>query len=155
MITNFGAVVLGCIVLKFFKFGKPAVLAVMVFSFFEVVIHLVIGFSDMKIFAEYGMNNLYSPGLVTSLFGFLPVGVLLAKEVVFNKNNRANLKQWIMGMVAMFVLCFLLINLPEMIFGKEDSPYEFTNRGYYEQFGEQFEQENGYEYYMPEGNKTE
>ena len=116
---------------------------------------MVIGFSDMKIFAEYGMNNLYSPGLVTSLFGFMPVGVLLAKEVVFNKNNRANLKQWIMGMVAMFVLCFLLINLPEMIFGKEDSPYEFTNRGYYEQFGEQFEQENGYEYYMPEGNKTE
>lgn len=150
MITNFGAVVLGCIVLKLFKFRKPAALAVMVFSFFEVFIHVVIGITDMQIFADYGANTLYSPGLVTSLFGFLPVGALLVKELLLKKGNRPTFKQWIMGMAAMFALCFLLINLPEMMLGKENSQYEFTNRGYYEQFGKQFEQDNGYEYYEPE-----
>ncbi len=150
MITNFGAVVLGCIVLKTFKFRKSAGLAVMVFSFFELGIHIVIGINDMNTFAAYGMNTLYSPGLVTSIFGFLPVGVLLFKELVIKKETRAKWKHWAMGMAAMFALCFLLINLPEMVLGNENSPYEFTDRGYYEQYGEQFEQENGYEYYVPE-----
>lgn len=145
MITNFGAVVLGCIVLKFFKFRKSAGLAVMVFSFFELGIHIVIGFNDMNTFADYGMNTLYSPGLVTSIFGFLPVGIALFKELVIKKESRAKLKHWSMGMAAMFVLCFLLINLPEMVLGKEDSPYEFTDRGYYEQFGEEFEADKGFE----------
>lgn len=149
MMTNFGAVVLGCIVLKCWGFQKPAALAVMVFSFFELVIHVVIGVNDMNTFAAYGANTLYSPGLVTSVFGFLPVGIALMKEVVLNKDNRATLRQWVMGMAAMLFLCFLLINLPEMVLGKEDSPYAFTNRGYYEQFAEVFEADQGYEYYEP------
>ncbi len=58
MITNFGAVVVGCIVLKFFRFRKPAAIAIMIFSFFEVGIHFMIGITDMKIFAEeYEADN--------------------------------------------------------------------------------------------------
>lgn len=48
------------------------------------------------------------------------------------------------------IFAFLLINLPEAILGKKDSPYEFTNRSYYEQYGEQFEQDNGFEYFESE-----
>ncbi|MGM9567106.1 MAG: hypothetical protein ACI3W6_02885 [Clostridia bacterium] len=48
------------------------------------------------------------------------------------------------------IFTFLLINLPEATLGRENSPYEFTNRGYYEQYGEQFEQDNGYKYFEPE-----
>lgn len=142
MITNFGGVVLGCIVLKFWGFRKPAGVAVMLFSAFEVVIHIVIGITSMKTFGDYGMNTLYSPGLVTSLFGFLPIVISLAKELFFSGKKHPTIQQWIMAIVVMFGFCFLLINLPEMLLGDENSPYAFTDRGYYEQYGEQYELEN-------------
>lgn len=55
----------------------------------------------------------------------------------------------------MFVFCFLLINLPENLLGQEDTPYEFTNRGYYERFAEGFERDNNYNYYQSEVYKFE
>lgn len=150
MITNFGGVVLGCVVLKLWGFRKPAGIAVMLFSAFEVVIHVAIGVQDMALFGPYGMNTLYSPGLITSLFGFLPVCVGLAISLLKKKENRPSLKQWVMAVVAMFGFCFLLINLPEMTLGREDTPYEFTNRGYYERFAPEFEEAYGYQYFEPE-----
>lgn len=50
----------------------------------------------------------------------------------------------------MFLSCFLLINLPEMLLGNEETPYEFTNQGFYEQFSEVFEADNDIEYFEPE-----
>lgn len=155
MITNFGAVVVGCVVLNVWGFRKPAGIAMMLFSVFEVVIHISIGIQDMQIFSAYGMNTLYSPGLITSLFGFLPVCVGLAIHLFKAKENRPKPVQWIMAIAATAVLGFLLINLPEATLGKVDRPYEFTNRGYYEQFGEQYEQDNGYEYFVPGTVKEE
>ncbi len=145
MITNFGGVLLGCFVLKFGGFRKPAGIAIMLFSAFEVIIHIVIGINSLQTFGEYGMNTLYSPGLITSLFGFLPITVSLAIHL-FKKENRASVKQWIMAILTMFGLCFLFINLPEMILGDENSHYKFTNRGYYEQFANEFETNNNFEY---------
>ncbi len=145
MITNFGGVLLGCIVLKFFGFGKPAGIAVMLFSAFEAVIHIIIGINSLETFGRYGMQILYSPGLITSLFGFLPITIGLA-VYLFKKENRAAVKQWGMAVIAMFGFCFLLINLPEMVLGGENSPYTFTDRGYYERFAEEFEKDNGFEY---------
>ena len=150
MITNFGAVVLGCIVLKIWGFGKPAALAVMVFSLFEVIIHVTIGIQDLRLFGPYDMNSLYSPGLVTSLFGFLPLAIAIGITLFKKKSERPSLTQWILAMVSMFGLAFLLINLPEMTLSNENSPYEFTNRGFYEQFGPQFEKEKGYFYFEEE-----
>lgn len=147
MITNFGAVVLGCIVLKVWGFRKPASIAVMLFSAFEVVVHVTIGIQDMRIFYTYGMNTLYSPGLITSLFGFLPISIALAVCLFKKKEDRPKITQWIMAISATVVLSFLLINLPETVLGKEDNPYAFTDRGYYEQFGEQYEQDNGFAYF--------
>lgn len=146
MITNFGGVVLGCIVLKFWGFRKPAGIAVMLFSAFETVIHIVIGITSVKAFADYGMNTLYSPGLVTSLFGFLPITAGLAKELLFSGKTKPTVKQWVMAIIAMFGFCFLLINLPEMLLSDENSPYAFTDRGYYERYGEQYEAEHGLVY---------
>lgn len=145
MITNFGGVLLGCIVLKFWGFRKPAGIAVMMFSGFEVVIHIVIGITSLRTFGVYGMNTLYSPGLVTSLFGFLPITIGLACYL-FQKKNRATIKQWILAVAVMFGFCLLLINLPEMLLGDENSPYAFTDRGYYEQYGEEYEAEHNIDY---------
>ncbi len=154
MITNFGGVVLGYVVLKFWGFRKPAGIAIMLFSAFEVIIHIVIGINSLDTFGKYGMQILYSPGLVTSLFGFLPISIELAIHL-FKKENRASIKQWAMAVVAMFGFCFLLINLPEMVLGNENSPYVFTDRGYYERFADDFEEENGYEYFEYDAEKEE
>lgn len=142
MITNFGGVILGCIVLKFRGFRKPAGVAVMLFSAFEVVIHIVIGITSMKTFGNYGMKIIYSPGLVTSLFGFLFIVIGLARELFFSGKKCPTIKQWVIAVAVMFGFCFLLINLPEMVLGDEKSPYAFTDRGYYEQYGEQYETDN-------------
>lgn len=64
MITNLGAVVIGCIVLNVWGFKKPAGIAIMLFSAMEVVMHIGIGIQDMQIFGKYGMNTIYSPGLI-------------------------------------------------------------------------------------------
>lgn len=145
MITNFGGVILGCIVLKFWGFRKPAGIAVMLFSAFEVVIHTVIGVNSLRTFGAYGMQILYSPGLITSLFGFLPISVKLG-IYLFKKENRASFKQWAISVTVMFGFCFLLINLPEKILASENSPYAFTHRGYYERYAKEFEKENGFKY---------
>ncbi len=145
MITNFGGVILGCVVLKFWGFRKSAGIAVMLFSAFEVVIHIVIGINSLNTFGVYGMQILYSPGLITSLFGFLPISVGLALHLL-KKENRASIKQWAVAVIVMFGFCFLLINLPEMVLGDENSPYAFTDRGYYERFAKEFEKDNGFEY---------
>lgn len=141
MITNLGGVLLGCIVLKDWGFRKPAGVAIMLFAAFEVVIHGVIGITSMKTFGAYGMNTLYSPGLVTSLFGFLPIVIALAKELFFSGKKRPTVKQWVVAVAAMFGFCFLLINLPEMLLGDENSPFAFTDRGYYERYAEAYEAE--------------
>lgn len=147
MITNFGAVIVGCLVLKIWGFRKPAGVAIMLFSALEVIIHIFIGIQDMQFFGPYGMNTLYSPGLITSLFGFLPVCIGLAVYLFKEKANRPTLVEWIMAIAAIAVLGFLLISLPEAVLGNKNSPYEFTNRGYYERFGEQYEKDNGFEYF--------
>lgn len=143
MITNFGGVLLGCIVLKFWGFGTSAGIAVMLFGAFETVIHIVIGITSLKTFGEYGMNVLYSPGLVTSLFGFLPITIGLARALL---KTKPKLKQWCIAVAVMFIFCFLLINLPEMLLKDKNSPYKFTDRGYYERYGEQYEKDSATTY---------
>lgn len=147
MITNFGGVILGCIILKFWGFRKPAAIAVMLFSFAEFAMHLAIGIQDLGIFGQYGMNTLYDPGWVTSLFGFLPVGIGIAIELFKpSAAPRPSILQWIMGVAGMFAFAYLLISLPESILKDENSPYKFTDRGFYEQYSEQYEIDNNYDY---------
>ena len=138
MITNFGGVLLGCIVLRVWGFRKPAGIAIMVFCAFEAVIHIGIGISSLRTFGPYGMNTLYSPGLVTSLFGFLPIAGMLAAALLKAKPRPA-LTQRTTAILSMLALCFLLIQLPELMLSSENSTYAFTSRGYYERFAPAFE----------------
>lgn len=138
MITNFSGVILGSAVLLCGGFRKPASIVIMLISGFEVLVHIVTGIGSMNIFGSYGQNLLYSPGLVTSLFGFLPICIALAKEL-FKRDGRPTWKQWIMGIAATICVMFLCVNLPEMLCADKDSPYKFSDRGYYERFAEEYE----------------
>ncbi len=151
MITNFGGVILGCVILKYFRFNKSSSLAVMFFCFMEVVIHILIGVQDLGIFYKYGARLFYDPGLITSIFGFLPLGILLGKEL-FKSKSKPKLKDWVYAIVGTFVFAFLLINLPEDLLKQEDNPYYFTDRGYYEKYGEEYEKDNNLEYIIENHN---
>ena len=105
------------------------------------------GYADFwQIWNEHHLFSMF----ITSLFGFLPVCAGLAVHLFKEKENQPKLMQWIMAIFATAVLGFLLINLPEAILSSENTPYEFTDRGYYEKYGEQYEQDNGCEYFVPE-----
>lgn len=131
MITNFGGIILGCLVLKFWKFGKGSGIAIGLFSLFEVVIHLILADKSLKAFSSMGQTAFYAPGLNTALFGFLPV--FIAYFIVFIKNHP-NWKQIVSGIFAIVVLSFLLVNLPEILLKSENSKFVFLSHGYYDQF---------------------
>lgn len=145
MITNFGGIILGCVILKYFRFNKSSSLAVMFFCFMEVVIHILIGVQDLDIFYQYGVRLFYDPGLITSIFGFLPLGIFLLIEL-FNSKSKPKLKDWIYAIVGTFVFAFLLINLPEDLLKNEDNQYYFTDRGYYEKYGIYYEKDTDKKY---------
>lgn len=131
MITNFGGVVLGVLVLKFWKFGKGSGVAIGLFSLFEVVIHIFLASKSLNAFSSIGQVAFYAPGLNTALFGFLPL--FIAYLIVFIK-DRPDWKQILGGLGSLLLLSFLLVNLPEMIFKSENSKFVFPNHGYYDQF---------------------
>lgn len=131
MITNFGGILLGIIVLKFWKFGKGSGIAIGLFSLFEAVIHVVLANKSLNAFSSVGQTAFYAPGLNTALFGFLPV--FIAYLIVFIK-DKPNWKQILGGVVSLLLLSFLFVNLPEMIFKSEYSNFIFQNHGYYDQF---------------------
>lgn len=145
MITNFGGVILGLVVLKARGFKKPAGIAVMLFCCMEVFMHVAIGVTDLGRFGPYGDVLFYDPGLVTSLFGFLPLAVLLFREL-FLTRPRPSLRDWAIALAATMVFAYLLISLPENLLKAENTPYRFTDRGYYEDWGQRYEADNGLTY---------
>lgn len=131
MITNLGGVLLGCIVLIFWGFRASAGIAIAIFSLFEVIIHIFLGFKSYEAFHSQGQNILYSPGLITALFGFLPVAIGIITYFVKHQVSPT-LKQWIVAIVALVAISFSLVNLPELLLKDKNSPYSFPDKGYYE-----------------------
>jgi hypothetical protein len=133
MITNFGGVVLGLTVLLVWGFKKQAGIAIMLFSAFEVAVHILLANKSLAEFGGVGQHIFYAPGLVTALTGFLPVAVGFA--VYFVKHRpHPKLRHWLGGVATLIVLSFLLVNLPEMLLKNENSPYAWNDHGFYEQF---------------------
>lgn len=139
MLTNFGGIILGFIAFKSGGFKKPTAIVVLFISIMEVVVHISISFNSYFIFHEYGQTTLYAPGLITALMGFLPISIILIKMLLKDKPNR---KQAITGLIGAIAVCLICIDVPEKILAKEDNNYYFTNRGYYEQFSEQYESDH-------------
>lgn len=131
MITNFGGVILGVVVFRFWEFGKGSGVAIGLFSLFEAVIHIVLAGKSLSAFSELGQTAFYAPGLNTALFGFLPLFIFYL--IAFIK-NKPNWKQLLGGFLSLLLLSFLFVNLPEMLFKNENSKFSFPNHGYYDQF---------------------
>lgn len=132
MITNFGGAVLWFVLVEADKFGRKMSFAVMLFSYAEVIIHILGASSSQSILLENGIySGFYGPGLLTALVCWLPLGI--AYTVYFVK-TRVKWKDAVGGVLILVALSVLLITLPESLLKSEDTPYAFDNAGWYEQW---------------------
>jgi hypothetical protein len=133
MITNLGGAIVGMVVLFVWGLNDGAGIAIAIFSLFEAIIHVVLASKSLSAFGPYGQTAFYAPGLNTALFMFLPLAIAYLLHFIFRK-KKPSWKAWLGAVLSLASLSFLLVNLPEMLLKSEDSPYVFTNHGYYEQF---------------------
>ena len=132
MWTNFIGVIFGCIVLA--GGVNPAFLIMQLFlCCAEVSGHLSGGFFAYKRFKEHGKRTIYNPGLLTTLFGYIPIaiGIILALFTTYQP------KPWQIP-VALFSSMLLggfSLKGVERICQNENSPYAYTwGNGYFAKF---------------------
>lgn len=130
MITNFGGAILWFALVQTGKYGRKMSFAVMIFGYFEFIIHLYLAHHSMDVFAGQGVyTGFYAPGLVTAVCCWLPLGIAYTVWFVKNKVGAADA---IGGTIILVALTILLVNLPESLLKSEDGPYVFENAGWYE-----------------------
>ncbi|MGJ1484234.1 HXXEE domain-containing protein [Sphingobacterium multivorum] len=135
MITNFFALVIAIFV--FWKWNDKAVtaLTLVLFCFLEVASHTQLGFLAVSKFSSAGMSVPYSPGLATSLFGFLPIGIGFI--VSLKKEKDFTIAKTFWALLILIFLIVMLILIPEIGMKDLNTPYNFPNNGYYDRYIEQ------------------
>lgn len=132
MITNFGGALIWFVLVQTNKYGRKMSFAVMLFSFAEVIIHLLGATSSRALLLESGVYSpFYTPGMLTALACWLPLGI--AYIVCFAKNHP-KIRDVLGGVAILAVLSVLLITLPENLLKSENTAYVYDNAGWYEQF---------------------
>lgn len=132
MITNFGGALIWFILVQTDRYERKMSFAVMLFSFAEVIIHILGASYSRMLLLDSGMYSpFYTPGMLTALICWLPLGILYIVYFV-----RAHIRKWdvIGGVVILIVLSILLITIPEGLLKSEDTPYIYDNAGWYEQY---------------------
>jgi hypothetical protein len=114
------------------RYGKCMGFAVMVFSFFEAGVHVFLAVHSRQIFASWGIQTpLYAPGLVTVLVLWLPLGVV---HLVFFVRHGISFREILGGILLLVVLSLLLVQLPEALFKRPDTPFGWTDQGFYDAY---------------------
>lgn len=132
MITNLGGALIWFVLVQTNKFERKMSFAIMMFSFAEVAIHLLGAASSRSLLLDYRIYSpYYTPGMLTALVCWLPLGIAY---IVYFVNTRINKWDVIGGVVILATLSVLLITLPEGLLKSEDNPYVFENAGWYEQY---------------------
>ena len=132
MLTNLIGIVLGSIVALAWGGNTVSSIAVMFISLFEIVVHCgILMLRTQGLFEGTGVSVYYDPGMVTALLGFLPVTIGFLYSFV---KQRPRWKEWVFGIIALLIVIQTNVILPEEIFKDEETPYAFTDKGYYAQF---------------------
>jgi hypothetical protein len=91
-------------------------LATVIQGFLQVLAHGILG--------NYMIRSLYNPGVVTAVFGWLPLGVVYIYYI--QKNGLASGWEWLAAVGYMIVAMALMFYVVEQrIFGGENPPYPF------------------------------
>lgn len=132
MITNFGGALVWLLLVETNAYGRKMSFAVMLFSFAEVLIHLLGAASSRALLLENGVYSpFYTPGLLTALACWLPLGIAYAVRFM---QARFRVRDVLGGAAILVLLSMLLIVLPESLLKSKDTPYVFDNAGWYEKY---------------------
>ena len=132
MITNFGGAILWFVLVEADRYGRRMSFAVMLFSYFEFIVHNLLAYQSMTALYDAGIySGFYAPGLVTAVCCWLPLGI--AYTVWFAREGFG-WKDVVGGVVLLVVLSQCLVTLPENLIKSEENPYAFDNAGWYERY---------------------
>lgn len=100
------------------------------FSALEVSVHTYFGIRAYGKFKSKGKTTIYGTGSMSAYAGFLPLGCIMIWQIVSQSLSAADIG-WC---VAVLGIISILVFVPEAKFKDKNSPYAYSNSGYYERF---------------------
>lgn len=130
MLTIMLAELIG-IVCLFYGVNQIIVIWNLIFCFFEMIGHLIFGFSMYRRFRTVGKRTIYNPGFATAV-----VFTLHALYYVLNQypTNLPGLSIIILAIISGTVLVSSVVLIPEQLFKSKETPYPFDSNRYYEKY---------------------
>ena len=130
MLTNFIGVIFGCVVL--FVGVNPIFMVMQLFlCCAEIFGHISGGIFSLKYFK--GKKTIYNPGLFTTIFGYLPLAILII--ISFFTIKAPTISEIIIALISSLFLGYLSLPLPEKLFKDLSTPYGFNwGDGYFSKF---------------------
>lgn len=135
MVTVLGTTIMYAVIVFVFMFTGKAVpsgvlLGATCFSFLEVSVHTYFGIRAYQKFKGKGKTTIYSAGMMTAYTGFLPLVVIMIRQIVSNGIKLSDVVICLLILGITSVLCFV----PEKKFKDINSPYAYPDCGYYEKY---------------------
>lgn len=111
--------------------SKGVILATLIFSALEVILHTIFGIWAYQTYRHQGKSTIYAPGSITAYLGFGGLGVILWDSF---KGSVIRAGDWLLALGFLAALFGLGIILPESKLKSKSSPYYFESQGYYQRF---------------------
>lgn len=143
MFTNLIGVLFGCIVL-IVKVNPFFCTMQLFLCFAEIFGHFSGGIYLYQRFKNKGKRTIYSPGMATVIFGYLPIAIGII--ISFFTISAPTVLEFIFALISGIILGALSLKLPEMLLKNEKSPYGYTwGNGYLEQYMKGEEEDVSYQ----------
>ena len=92
-----------------------------------VLVGLTMQFIGHVVFVNMKLRSFYSPGVATTVFGHVPIGVIYIYQI--SANHLANGWDWLLAVVYMIVFLSLNFGVIEIILlGDKNSPHPFDQK---------------------------
>ncbi len=143
MFTNLIGVIFGCVVLvlganPFFCVMQLFLCCAEMFGHFSGGIYLY------RKFKSKGKRTIYSPGMLTTIIGYIPVAVGII--VSFFTQTAPTLIEFVLALLCGVILGGLSLNLPEKLLKDENSPFRYTwGSGYLEKYMKEGKEDVSYQ----------
>lgn len=132
MLTNLIAILVGIVVLLV---GAPYYLSLMWFylCFSDSLGHIILGLKMKKKYASKGKKTIYNPGLITSLFCFIPT--FIGFIVAFVITGMPTVMDFVISIIGCTLLHVICLKGPEKLWADPESPYPYDwGKGYFVKF---------------------
>ena len=135
MITVLGTTIMYALITIYFAVTGNAVpggilLGAACFSALEVSVHTIFRIKAYLKFKAKGKTTIYGTGSLSAYTGFLVIGVIMLHEILSLGISGKDVVLCILILGITSILCFV----PEIKFKDKQSPYAYTDSGYYEKY---------------------